>query len=52
MNSDFIYYFICLVAAIMGFMVIKKVTSCMFKTLATIVVAIILAAIYFLYIKQ
>ena len=45
------YYIFCIIAVIIGFLMIKKITGCMIKTLIAFVVAALLAAVYFLYIK-
>ena len=51
MNPDLTFYIACILIAIVGFLVFKKVTSCLLKTALTIVAVVILAAIYFMYIK-
>ena len=45
------YYIFCIVAAIVGFLLVKKITGCMIKTVIALVVAAIMAAVYFVYIK-
>lgn len=52
MDSSFAYYAFCLIAAIVGFIVLKKVTGCVIKMVVTFVAVAIIAAIYFLYIRQ
>lgn len=48
--EDFGYYVFALVVLIVGFMIVKKVATCMIKTVVGIVVLAILAGIYWLYI--
>lgn len=48
--EDFGYYIFALVVLIVGFMIVKKVATCMIKTVVGIVVLAILAGIYWLYI--
>lgn len=43
------YYIFVLVALIVAFLVVKKVASCMIKTVVLLAMAVALAAIYFLY---
>ena len=51
MNQDFGYYVFVIIAIVVGFIVIKKVTSCLFKTIAALVLAAIIVAVYFMYIR-
>lgn len=48
--ENFGYYVFALVVLIVGFMIVKKVATCMIKTVVGIVVLAILAGIYWLYI--
>jgi len=43
------YYIFVLAALIVAFLVVKKVTSCMIKTVVLLAMVVALAAIYFLY---
>ena len=43
------YYIFVLAALIVAFLVVKKVTSCMIKTVVLMAMVVALAAIYFLY---
>ena len=45
------YYILILVALIIAFLVIKKVTSCMVKAVVGIVVFALLAYIYYMYLR-
>lgn len=45
------YYIFCIIAVIIGFLIIKKITGCLIKTLIALVVAALLAAVYYLYLK-
>lgn len=51
MSTNFGYYIFCLVVLIVGFMLVKKVTGCLIKSVITIVAIVILAAIYCLYLS-
>ncbi len=48
--GDFGYYVFALVVLIVGFVIVKKVATCLIKTIVTIVVLAVLAGIYWLYI--
>ncbi len=48
--EDFGYYVFALVVLIVGFMIVKKVATCMFKAVVGIIVLAVLAGIYWLYI--
>lgn len=43
------YYIFILVAVMVAFIVVKKVTSCMIKSVVLLAIAVALAAIYYLY---
>lgn len=45
------YYIFCIAALIVGFLLIKKITGCMIKTVIAIITAAILAAVYYCYMK-
>lgn len=45
------YYIFCIIAVIVGFLIIKKITGCLIKTLIALVVAALLATVYYLYLK-
>lgn len=45
------YYIFVLVAIIVAFLVIKKVASCLIKSAILIAMVIVLAAIYYLYLR-
>ena len=45
------YYIFVLVAIIVAFLVIKKVTSCLIKSAILIAMVVALAAIYYLYLR-
>ena len=51
MTSNITYYIFCLIAIVVGFLVVKKIASCMIKTIVAIITVGIIAAIYFMYIK-
>ena len=48
--GDFGYYIFALVVLIVGFLVVKKVATCLIKTVVNVIVLAILAGIYWLYI--
>lgn len=48
MENHFFYYLLCILATVVGFLVVKKITSCMIKVVIALVV---LAAIAFMYFK-
>ena len=45
------YYIFCIIAVVIGFLVFKKITGCLIKTIIAIFIVVVLAAVYFLYIK-
>ena len=46
METPFYYYILCILAAVIAFLIVKKITSCMIA----IVMLAVLALIYFRYI--
>ena len=48
--DDFGYYIFALVVLVVGFLIVKKVATCLVKTIIGIVVLAILASIYWMYI--
>lgn len=48
--DDFGYYIFALVVLVVGFLIVKKVTTCLVKTIIGILVLAILAGIYWVYI--
>lgn len=48
--DDFGYYIFALVVLVVGFLIVKKVATCLVKTIIGIVVLVILAGIYWMYI--
>lgn len=51
MDNNFGYYVFVIIAAIVAFLIIKKVTSCMIKVVVALAIAAMLVAIYFVYMK-
>ena len=45
------YYIFCIIAIVIGFLIFKKITGCLIKTVIAFLIAVVLAAVYFLYIK-
>ena len=48
--DDFGYYIFALVVLVVGFLIVKKVATCLVKTIIDILVLAILAGIYWVYI--
>ena len=48
--DDFGYYIFALVVLVVGFVIVKKVATCLVKTIIGILVLAILAGIYWVYI--
>lgn len=48
--DDFGYYIFALVVLVVGFLIVKKVATCLVKTIIVILVLAILAGIYWVYI--
>lgn len=51
MDSDFLYYAFALVALVVVFFFLKKVATCMVKTVVGVILVAVLAAIYWLYLS-
>lgn len=51
MNSDFTYYIYILIAIIAGIVIVKKVTSCLLKSVFLIAIVAVLVALYFFYFR-
>lgn len=49
--NNIVYYIALLAFIIIGFLVVKKVASCMIKSVVAIVMLVALAAIYWLYLR-
>ena len=49
MNEDFLFYAVCLVAVVVIFFIIKKVASCLIKSLVVLAIAAVLAYVYLMY---
>lgn len=45
--DNFSFYIVLLVAAVLGFAIIKKVTTCLFRIISTLVLIAALGAIYY-----
>jgi hypothetical protein len=48
--DDFGYYIFALIVLVVGFLIVKKVATCLVKTIIGILVLAILAGIYWVYI--
>lgn len=51
METNITYYIALLVLVIIGVFVVKKVASCLVKSIVTIVLLVLMAAIYWLYLR-
>lgn len=51
MDSAFLYYAFALVALVVVFFILKKVATCMVKTVVGVILIAVLAAIYWLYLS-
>lgn len=49
MNTNLYYYLFLLAAFIVGFLVVKRIASCMIKSVILLVMVAVLAIIYYLY---
>ncbi len=47
--DNFVYYVFALVVLVVGFLIVKKVATCMIKTVVSLIVLAVLAGIYWLY---
>ena len=48
MSSELIYYAFCIAVLIVGILIVKKIAGCLLKSLTLIIVAAILAVIWYL----
>ena len=46
--DNFGYYILALAVLVVGFLIVKKVATCMFKAVVGVIVLIVLACLYFL----
>ena len=51
MESNITYYVILLLLVIIGFLVVKRVASCMIKTIVTLLLIAVAIALYWLYLR-
>lgn len=51
MESNITYYVILLLLVIIGFLVVKRVASCMIKTVVTFLLIAVAIALYWLYLR-
>ena len=51
MDNNFLYYAFALVALVVGLFILKKVATCMVKTVVGAILVAVLAAIYWLYLS-
>lgn len=50
--NNFSYYIFCIIALIIGVVVIKKVAGCLIRTIVFAVIIAALAVIYYMYFRQ
>lgn len=50
--SDFLYYLFGIIVLVAVFFLMKKITSCLIKTVVMIVIFAILSVIYYIYFMQ
>jgi hypothetical protein len=51
METNITYYIALLILIVIGFVVVKKVASCLIKSIVTIVLVAIGVAVYYFYLK-
>ncbi|MBQ8064202.1 MAG: sulfate transporter [Prevotella sp.] len=51
MESNITYYIAILALIVIGFFVVRKVASCLIKSAVTIVLIVLMVAIYWLYLR-
>ena len=51
MDNNFLYYAFALVALVVGLLILKRVATCMIKTVVGIIMVAVLFAIYWLYLS-
>lgn len=49
--NNLTYYIALLALIIIGFIVVKKIASCMIKSIVTIILILVAVALYWLYLK-
>ena len=52
MQNNIGYYLFALAVIIVAFLIVKRVASCLIKSIVTLVLVAVLAFIYFYYIRQ
>lgn len=51
MDNNFLYHAFALVALVVGLFILKKVATCLVKTVVGVILVAVLAAIYWLYLS-
>lgn len=51
MTSNFTYYVFCILAITIGFLIVKRIASCLIKTIIGFITIAAIAAIYYMYIR-
>ena len=49
--SNIGYYLFLMAAIIVGFLIVKRVATCLLKSVVLIVLAVVLAVVYYLYLR-
>lgn len=52
MDTPILYYAFCIVALVVGFLLVKKIAGCIIKTIIMVAIVAVLAIIYFYYFAQ
>lgn len=50
-NNSYIYYIFLLVAVIVAFLIVKRVASCLVRSIVLIVLVAVLAYVYFTFLR-
>lgn len=51
MEQNYVYYIALLLLVIIGFLVVKKMASCLIKSVITMILVAVAVAIYWLYLR-
>lgn len=51
MDNSFVYYIFCIIAFIVGIVVLRKVAGCLLKSVLLAIIIAAFAVIYFMYLK-
>lgn len=51
MSTELTYYAFCIAVIVVGILIVKKIAGCLLKSIMLIIMAAILAAIWFFYLR-